>query len=353
MHSIALDEPEYRVDAWLKNVVAGVIEHADVVRVERSELWSLLDNLPAAILISTDRSCSRIVGNIAAGAMLGSPLGSNLSQSAPPSEKPPFLVYADGDLVHPDDLPMQRAALTGRRVGHSKCEIRFEDGRRIFIAGHCIPITDDSGEVCGSIGAFVDVTEQHMRQERDALVAREMTHRVKNTVSLIQGLAHSTVGKKLSKEDYKGFEQRLINLAKAQDLIAKTQVGQVTLEEVIRSAIEPVAGEQLVLVKMDGPEIPISADLMQPLAMVFHELTTNACKYGALGNDGTLSIAWSTDGNCVTLSWRETGIGAPTKRDGFGSTLIRGIFRNQAMGKFKREFESDEMKIDLTFANDA
>lgn len=113
MTALAYAEPSHRVDGWLENVVANVINKADVVCIERSELWSLLDNLPVAILISTDCECTRIVGNIAAGALLGSPLGSNLSQSAPEAERPAFKVYSDGQELAPDDLPMQRSAATG------------------------------------------------------------------------------------------------------------------------------------------------------------------------------------------------------------------------------------------------
>lgn len=349
MLTLAYAEPSHRVDSWLQNVVAGVLDKADVICVERSELWSLLDNLPVAILISTDRECTRIVGNIAAGALLNAPLGSNLSQTAPDAEKPPFKVYADGAEVAPTDLPMQRAAATGRRVGHSECEIRFADGRRIFIAGHCIPITTDEGVVSGSIGAFVDVTEQHIRQERDDLVAREMTHRVKNTVSLIQALAHSTLRGKLSDSDYAAFEQRLLNVAQAQELIARTQTGRVTLEELIHSAMKAVTGDQMARVTLHGPDVEINSDLVQPLAMVFHELTTNACKYGALGHAGKLTVEWSSFEKAVSLTWIETGVALPTDRVGFGSTLMRSILRNQAMGKFTREFGPDGLKIRLSF----
>jgi two-component sensor histidine kinase len=280
---------------------------------------------------------------------LNAPLGSNLSQSAPPDEKPAFQVFSDGELMHPDDLPMQRAASTGRRVGRSECEIRFADGRRMFIAGHCIPITNDLGEVCGSIGAFVDVTERHVRHERDGLIAREMSHRVKNTVSLIQAMAHSTISNKLEAADYEAFEQRLIALAKAQDLIAETKTANVTLDELIRSSISLVAEAQMGRVQISGPEVWVRADLVQQLSMVFHELTTNACKYGALGNQGRLTVKWSSRDSTVSLEWRETCVAAPTTRSGFGSALIKSILRNQAKGELVRKFADGELLIRLSF----
>lgn len=83
--------------------------------------------------------------------------------------------------------------------------------------------------------------------------------------------------------------------------------------------------------------------------MVFHELATNACKYGALGHAGKLTIEWSSFEGAVSLTWHETGIAIPTNRVGFGSTLIRSILRNQAMGKFTREFGPDGLTIRLSF----
>ena len=167
-----------------------------------------------------------------------------------------------------------------------------------------------------------------------------------HTVTQITTLIHSS---KLSEVDFKAFEQRLVSLAQAQDLIAKTQSDIVTLDELIRTAMHEVAGDQMARVELKGPEVSVSTDLVQPLAMVFHELTTNACKYGALGNAGKLTVTWSCLDKAVALEWRETGVALPTSRVGFGSKLIRSILRNQAMGKFTREFGPDGLVISLSF----
>ncbi len=350
MHALAPVERRHSVDAWLKKVVASILQEADVVHVDRSELWSLLDTLPVAILISTDSACRRIVGNVAAQALLHAQLGANMSQSAAPGELPPFKVYSDGGLVAPDDLPMQRAAATGQRVSDSECEIRFDDGKRIFIAGHCIPIINEQGEPCGSIGAFVDITHRHMRHTQDTLIAREMTHRVKNTVSLIQAVAHGTIRRNLDAEDYAVFEQRLVNLAQAQELVARSVITALTLEELILDSIKGVIGIQLRHVRIDGPSIDLSADVAQSLSMVFHELATNACKYGALKNDGTVQITWVRNDRLVTLSWNESGFCARSPaRLGFGSKLIQLVLGSLEAGRFERQFGPDGLIVSLSF----
>jgi len=351
MQTLAEAVPRHRIDNWLKNIVAGVLDQADVVQVERSELWGLLDSLPVAVLISTDRACSRIVGNLAAQALLQVPLGANLSRSAAPEELPQFEVFSDGEPIHPDDLPMQRAALTGRRVSRSECEIRFADGNRIFIAGHSIPIQNGEGEVCGSIGAFVDVTEQRLQQESNALVAKEMAHRVKNTVSLIQALAHGTIRQQLDSADYETFEQRLVNLAHAQDLIGRSAWSVLSLHELIETAVGKVTQERLHDVSVTGPVVEVSADLALSLSMVFHELATNACKYGALGRAGNVVIEWTVERDIVALTWTETGGEVrDNPKPGFGSKLMQRIFRDLRGGKFGSQFGVDGLEAKLQFA---
>lgn len=356
MHQLAEQAPRDRVDTWLKDILAGVLVSSGTIRVDRSELWTLLDCLPAAILLSTDRACTRIVGNRAAQTMLKVPLGSNLSQSAPPDELPNFKVYADGELVDPFDMPMQRAARNGTRVSRSECEIRFEDGGRIFIAGHCIPIENEAGEVCGSLGAFVDVTEQRKSYDNSALVAREMSHRVHNTVALIQALAHGTIRKKLAPADYEAFEQRLINLAQAQDLLGKTESSHVNLHDLIRSSVEEVAHHAFSRVNLHGPILWVNAELVLPLSMIFHELTTNACKYGALhADDGVVEIQWALKeaiDYVVSLDWREAAgrfVEAPQEL-GFGSKLIRRIVSNLPAGAMHVTFAETGLNISLEFA---
>ncbi len=214
MQRLAQEAKRRGVERFLESIVAGVLKASNTLQVDRVELWELLDNLPVAILISTDRACTTIVGNKAAQAMLKVPHGLNLSQSAPPGELPSFRVYSDGKLIDPDDLPMQRAARLGQRIERSECEIRFDNGESLFIAGHCIPVQDEDGAVCGSLGAFVDVTDKQARHDKAELMAREMAHRVKNTVSLIQSMAHNTIKKSMDRAEFDrwraGLSYRLV-----------------------------------------------------------------------------------------------------------------------------------------------
>ena len=357
MLQLAEQAPRDRTDLWLKDILAGVLDTSGTIKVDRAELWTLLDSLPVAILISTDRACTNMVGNRAAQSLLKVPLGSNLSQTAHQEDLPRFKVYTEGELADPLELPMQRAARTGLRESRSECEIRFEDGSRLFIAGHCIPIQNDAGEVCGSLGAFVDVTEQRKSYNNSTLVAREMSHRVHNTVALIQALAHGTIRKQLPASDYEDFERRLLSLGRAQDLVNKTAASDVSLADLMRGSIEKVAHDAFSRVTLDGPMLPVRAELVLPLSMIFHELTTNACKYGALNaTEGVVKIEWKLEegahGSTVAVNWVESG-GPPVeppKQFGFGSKLIRRILSDLPSGAMQTTFAATGLSISLEFA---
>ncbi|WP_010163431.1 sensor histidine kinase [Sphingomonas sp. PAMC 26617] len=341
---------------WLEGIVAGVLKTSTAIQVDRDDLWALLNSLPVAILISTDRDCSKIIGNLSAQAMLQVPLGSNVSQSAPKGELPSFRVYCNDVPVPIENLPMQRAAATGQPVGHSECEIRFDTGRSIYIAGHCIPILNDSGEVCGALGAFIDVTEQRQTSERSAIVALEMAHRVKNSVSIIQSLAYGTIRKQLDPADYAVFEQRLINIARAQELIGKDYGTSADLRDLVLAVVEGVVQRDVGRVKWDGPTVKVDADVSVSLSMVLHELATNACKYGALQHDdGSVDVTWTCSrfGDCdrIRLVWQESGafLRATPPKPGFGTKLIRNVMKAMPGGSVTSEYLPGGLSMVLTF----
>lgn len=344
-----------RINSWLTDVVVKALEPSGRLTVERDDLWEFLDHLPVAVLISTDQTCARIVGNKAAQALLQVPHGSNFSQTAPDEELPSFKVLSGGKKIDPDDLPMQRAARTGEHISRSECEILFESGERIYIAGHCIPLRDESGSICGSLGAFVDVTEQQAQLDKTDLVAREMAHRLKNTISLIQGLSRATIKNLLTAQDYSSFEARLINISEAQDLLAE-KVTDVDLERLIGLSVRGVVQQKMAQVALSGAPVTVPDTVTLSLSMIFHELATNACKYGALSNaEGHVQISWEAfqtkAGLIVTVHWRESG--GPTvvwrSATGFGSVLIERLARSLPACRTAANYLTEGLSFDLTF----
>jgi PAS domain S-box-containing protein len=148
-----------KTEAELQQARAEAKSYAD-------NMAAIFDAVPAAAFFSHDRECRRVTSNRAAYELLRMPYGSNLSKSVPLEEQPNFRIFENGRELPAEELPLQRAALTGKPVRDKELEVRFEDGSSIYEFGHAIPLFDEEGEVRGAIGAFLDVTDRKVIEER-------------------------------------------------------------------------------------------------------------------------------------------------------------------------------------------
>ena len=128
------------------------------------ELQTLFDTIPMSINISYDVECRKIIGNRFFEDLLNIVPGSNISQSAPLSEKPNFKAYLNGKEIPAEELPMQRAAATGKPIYKDEFDLLLDDGNILKFYGHAAPLFDDQGRVRGAVGAFDDVTERKQTQ---------------------------------------------------------------------------------------------------------------------------------------------------------------------------------------------
>ena len=338
----------------LPSIVANVVKLNAKHSLESPHLWEVLDILPVAVMISSDRECTRIVGNVAARALLHATPIQNLSRSAPEEEKPPFQVYAKGQVVPSEELPMQKAAATGLPVPRSECELRFDDGQRIFIAGHSVPVFDDRGQASGSIGAFVDVTHIKQLEEENRLLTRELSHRVKNTVSIIQAISNFTIRRHVSSEHFDSYEKRLIAIARAHEILFENLSENVTVEKVVGSAVAVLSAVSE-RISIRGPSLKLHPQFAQPVVMIIHELGTNSIKYGALSGTGSVEIRWHAENRggalFTVIDWSELGghiVEKPTKK-GFGSRMIEAAALNLTGGRVTLDYHPGGVQCRLEF----
>jgi two-component sensor histidine kinase len=200
-----------------------------------------------------------------------------------------------------------------------------DKGQRILLSTKS-PFFDEDGNIVGTIGVSTDITEREERARHVEFIMRELSHRSKNLLSVIIAIARQSVRQSESMEDFGlRFNERLIALARLHDILVQEQWRGASLHTIAQSQIAPFAGNR---VSFNGPTIHVRPDVAQVLCMIFHELATNAAKYGALStNEGSVSLTWNvlTDGRKrLSIQWQELK-GPPVlppQRKGFGSIVV-------------------------------
>lgn len=221
-----------------------------------------------------------------------------------------------------------------------------ESGLKRYLDFVYQPILADDGQVSGIFVQGHDVTAQVRAEEHQSLLISELNHRVKNTLAIIQGLATQSFRRAASLEEARStFTARLMTLARAHDLLTKNSRETAGIAETILSEVEATAGADAERVSVRGPAFHLGPQAAMSLAMIVHELSTNAIKYGALSvEQGRVDVSWTStrvdDAVEIVLDWQESGgpsVSEPVRR-GFGSRLVqRGIasdFKSEVMLRF-------------------
>jgi two-component sensor histidine kinase len=244
-----------------------------------------------------------------------------------------------------EDRPEIMAAVEEaiRKKGVFQCEhrIRRADGSVGWTFSRAIPIADDSGETVEWFGAASDITDRKRGEELSKLLTLEVHHRLKNTLSLVQAIAHGTFKSDAAREELAAFDARLRALGSAQDVLIRSEWDSANVREVVSRALRAMPQSRL---DLDGPTALIGPGEAQGLALVVHELCTNASKYGAFATqDGRVTIRWATEGSLLNLEWRESG-GKPVRpptHQGFGSRILQSVIRRDAGGSVELDYAPD------------
>lgn len=165
-------------------------------------------------------------------------------------------------------------------------------------------------------------------EEQQAVLNHELSHRLKNTLAIVQSIASQTLRVVAEREPVEAFERRVLALSRAHDVLLQENWSMARMRDVMESVLGLQA--QMEQITLDGPDLDIGPQAALSLSMLLHELATNAVKYGALSSEsGTVAVSWrvgSGDGSEFVLAWTEEGgppLVAPTGRSGFGTKLIR------------------------------
>jgi PAS domain S-box-containing protein len=260
--------------------------------------------------------------------------------------------------VHPADLAGLQQAII--RVAKTRMPTRHEfriirpDGAIRWLVNRGNVVATKGGQVWRLAGVTFDITETKKQEEERSLLIAELSHRVKNTLAVLQAIAHRSLRANDTPEAFVDrFNGRLHALANVHSLLTATEWDGTTLHQLISQETQ-LAELQDPRVHLSGPHVMLKPELALALALVVHELTTNALKHGALASaDGRLDIVWTVTGppnlRRLDLGWTERG-GPPVKADrkrGFGSDLIERSLGHGIGGTVSREFGAEGVTVTI------
>jgi len=207
------------------------------------------------------------------------------------------------------------------------------------------PIRDATGAVAGIFVQGHDVTETVISTERQKLMIDELNHRVKNTLATVQSIAMQTARSHSDPRTFaEGFQARLLALSHTHDLLTRSHWEGADLDAILQHETEAHGSAR---VSVNGPHVALAPAAALSFGMIFHELATNAAKYGALSApDGRVLVDWSVADQThprLQLVWREIGgppVTAP-ERKGFGSRLIERNVRHDLAGDVELDYAAD------------
>ena len=226
------------------------------------------------------------------------------------------------------------------------------------VSGRCHPWSPGDMEATNAVtlelwknlqSSSTEHTKQLERQkQRQDLLIAELNHRVRNTLALVRSIARQTTTSSKSVEHYVSMlEQRISALSSAHELIGGSGLQWAHIQDLLRSELKPFEFEDD-RVKIEGPPTAVRADIAPILALLFHEMTANSVKHGALSESGgQLRIRWQDKDDGVSLFWIED-LPAPIeepKRRGFGLALIERVLPHECDGKSKVEFGKNQLRI--------
>lgn len=234
-------------------------------------------------------------------------------------------------------------------------EIVRSDGSERLIAWRNSLLHDGEGRTIGTISSGDDVTEKREAEARERLLVREVDHRAKNLLAVVQSVVQLTRGADIT--DFKdAVTGRIQSLARTHGLLAAGRWEGADLKQLVVDELAPYARGEEGRTAVSGPAFRLKPSAAQALALVVHELATNAAKYGALSAPaGRIEVAWHAQRGSLALTWRETGgpTVTPPVRRGFGSTVLRNSVERQLRGRVVLDWRREGLvcEIELPIAD--
>jgi PAS domain S-box-containing protein len=259
-----------------------------------------------------------------------------------------------------EETEILRRIRAGERIEHYDTIRRRKDGSLVDVSITISPVRNKEGQIVGASKIARDIGERRRVQERQGLILREMNHRIRNLFALAGGLVTLTARHAETPEEMaSSIRERMAALSRAHELTlprltpdGDTIVQPTSLAALLRTIVLPyLNGGIAERVVLDGPEVEVGGSAVTSVALLLHEIATNAAKYGSLSSPfGRVNVEWQTVGDELRLTWREEGGPAITgepESTGFGSSLVEATVTGQFGGHISRIWRAQGLIVEL------
>ncbi len=255
-------------------------------------------------------------------------------------------------LIHPEDWEKLQQAMERVLIDHQPVQSEFRvcrpNGEVRWCLGTAAPSFDNAGRIVRVSGVTVDITDRKEAEERQALLSREVDHRAKNALALVQSIVRLTRAGSVSAY-VSAVEGRITALSRAHTVLSQSRWQGADLAGLVDEELAPYrSGEKIVA---SGPVVSLQPSSAQTLALALHELATNAAKYGALSSiSGQVKVTWEIVPGGLVLHWDEFG-GPPAEKPaktGFGTRIIVASIEGQLGGQAAFTWHPSGLRCVLT-----
>lgn len=258
-------------------------------------------------------------------------------------------------MFHPDDQErawsIWRNCLKTGEPYQIESRLRHHSGEYRWTIGRAVAVRDRDGRILRWIGTCTDIHETKRVAEHNEILSRELSHRIKNIFAVIAGLVSLSSRQQPGSEGFAAsLKQRIAALGRAHEFVrphsekSRPSALPDSLHGIIRQILSPYPALDTGMIEIGGDDVRIDDRSATPIALVMHELATNAAKYGALSSaDGRVAITTKLEGEALNLEWRESGgpaLRGDPERRGFGSQLMDLSVVGQLGGQFNQLWEA-------------
>jgi PAS domain S-box-containing protein len=257
-------------------------------------------------------------------------------------------------LIHPEDWPKLHQSIEQLLFERKEQQIEFRIRRPTGEVRWCLataaPSTDAAGNVVRLSGVTVDITERKQSEVRQVLLAREVDHRAKNALAIVQSIVRLTRAESIA-EYMAAVEGRITALSRAHTVLSHSRWQGADLTGLVEEELAPYRSDRGDRIETAGPAVSLQPASAQTFTLALHELATNAVKYGALSSmSGRLRVSWEMTPTTLVLRWDETD-GPPARKPtklGFGTRIIMASVEGQLGGKATFSWHESGLHCKLT-----